>query len=152
MGLDMYLKARKFVSNWDFREEEKPINQGIREAMGLGHRNDEDANVEVTIGIGYWRKANQIHKWFVDNCQDGVDDCRESYVTREKLEELLSVCKETMARQDANILPPQSGFFFGSTDVDEWYWNGIAHTIDILESVLNDRALDNWDFEYQSSW
>ena len=25
--------------------------------------------------IASWRKANAIHKWFVDNVQDGVDDC-----------------------------------------------------------------------------
>lgn len=25
--------------------------------------------------IGYWRKANHIHKWFVDCVQDGEDDC-----------------------------------------------------------------------------
>ena len=78
MGLDMYLKARKFVSNWDFRPEDKPINQSIREAMGLGHRDDEDSDVYVTIGVGYWRKANQIHKWFVDNCQNGRDECQET--------------------------------------------------------------------------
>ena len=152
MGLDMYLKARKFVSNWDFREEEKPVNQAIREAVGLGHRNDEDADIFVTVGVGYWRKANAIHAWFVRECQDGRDECQATWVSREKLETLLAVCKETIAKQDANILPPQSGFFFGSTDADEWYWNGIAHTIDVLESVLNDQALQGWDFEYQSSW
>ena len=152
MGLDMYLKARKFINNWDYRPEDKPINQAIREAVGLGHRNDEDADVYITIGVGYWRKANQIHKWFVDNCQKGVDDCRESYVSREKLETLLALCKETLETKDASKLPPQSGFFFGSTEVDEWYWADIEHTIKTLESALNDRALDNWDFEYQSSW
>ena len=42
----------------------------------------------------YWRKANQIHKWFVDHCQDGIDDCREAYVSDEQLEELLNLCKK----------------------------------------------------------
>jgi hypothetical protein len=43
--------------------------------------------------VGYWRKANQIHNWFVENIQDGEDDCdyhRE--VTKEDLEELLDIC------------------------------------------------------------
>lgn len=152
MGLDMYLKAKKFVSNWNFHEQDKTINQNVREAIGLGHRNDEDADVEVTIGVGYWRKSNQIHKWFVDNCQNGVDECQKTWVPREKLETLLAVCKETMKTQDASKLPPQSGFFFGSTDTDEWYWKDIEHTIKILESVLNDKALEGFEFEYQSSW
>lgn len=47
--------------------------------------------------VGYWRKANQIHQWFVDNVQDGVDDCNyHDEVTKEKLEELLDICKEVL--------------------------------------------------------
>ena len=47
--------------------------------------------------VGYWRKANQIHNWFVENIQDGVDDCcyhRE--VRKEDLEDLLDVCKTVL--------------------------------------------------------
>lgn len=43
--------------------------------------------------VGYWRKANHIHKWFVDNVQDGKDDCGTYEVTDEQLTELLSICK-----------------------------------------------------------
>jgi hypothetical protein len=42
--------------------------------------------------VGYWRKANAIHKWFVDNVQDEVDDCGRYEVSKEQLEELLDVC------------------------------------------------------------
>tara|TARA_R110000868_G_scaffold410662_2_gene699576 strand:- start:69 stop:524 length:456 start_codon:yes stop_codon:yes gene_type:complete len=44
--------------------------------------------------VGYWRKANQVHAWFVNNVQNGVDECQESTVTRKQLEELLSICKK----------------------------------------------------------
>ena len=44
--------------------------------------------------VGYWRKANQIHNWFVENVQDGVDDCGyHNEVTKEDLEELLNICE-----------------------------------------------------------
>lgn len=43
--------------------------------------------------VGYWRKANAIHKWFVDNVQDGKDDCDYYEVGKEQLEELLEICK-----------------------------------------------------------
>ena len=43
--------------------------------------------------VGYWRKANQIHNWIVNNVQDGVDDCGTYEVTKDKLEELLEVCE-----------------------------------------------------------
>lgn len=47
----------------------------------------------------YWRKANHIHKWFVDNFQDGNDDCRYVVITewdKEKLEELLDKCNKVI--------------------------------------------------------
>lgn len=47
--------------------------------------------------IGYWRKANQIHNWFVENVQDGVDDCDyHNEVTKEDLEELLYICQRVI--------------------------------------------------------
>ena len=48
--------------------------------------------------VGYWRKANEIHNWFVENVQDGEDDCRyHREVTREVLEELLDICNKVLA-------------------------------------------------------
>lgn len=152
MGLDMYLKAEKFITNFDWRGEEKEIHKNIREALGLGHYDNEDAYIEVNITVGYWRKANAIHNWFVKNCQDGVDDCNQYYVSRDKLKELLDLCKETLETKDASKLPPVAGFFFGSTEVDEWYWSDIEHTILTIEKVLNDKTLEGFDFYYRSSW
>lgn len=51
----------------------------------------------ISEQVGYWRKANQIHNWFVENVQDGVDDCRyHNEVTQEALEELLDVCQRVL--------------------------------------------------------
>ena len=47
--------------------------------------------------IAYWRKANQIHDWFVRNVQNGYDDCGKYEVTKEDLQALLSTCKEVLA-------------------------------------------------------
>jgi hypothetical protein len=47
----------------------------------------------ITEEVAYWRKANAIHKWFVANVQDGVDECQEAYVEREQLQELLEICE-----------------------------------------------------------
>ncbi len=47
--------------------------------------------------VGYWRKANQIHNWFVEHVQDGEDDCAYHHeCTREVLEELLETCKTVL--------------------------------------------------------
>lgn len=47
--------------------------------------------------ITSWRKANHIHQWFVDNVQDGNDDCGMYEVTKEQLEVLLWTCKAVLA-------------------------------------------------------
>ena len=151
MGLDMYLRAKRYVSNFDFRPDDKELNQKIRESLGLNHLNDSDG-LEVSVTVGYWRKANQVHQWFVDNVQAGEDDCKSYWVQKSKMKELLDLCKEVLETKNADLLPPQSGFFFGSTEVDEFYWSDIEHTIKTLESVLNDESLKEYDFEYQSSW
>lgn len=49
-------------------------------------------------GVGYWRKANQIHNWFVNNVQGGIDDCGTYEVTEDQLAELLNICKEVKAK------------------------------------------------------
>lgn len=57
---------------------------------------DDDHNFghkSIIEEVGYWRKANAIHKWFVDNIQDGEDDCDYYEVAPEQLEELLNICK-----------------------------------------------------------
>ena len=57
---------------------------------------DDDHNFghkSIIEEVGYWRKANAIHKWFVDNIQDGKNDCDYYEVAPEQLEELLNICK-----------------------------------------------------------
>jgi hypothetical protein len=152
MGLDMYLKAKNYLSNFDFAESDKELNTKIKEVLGLEHLNDGDASIEVAVNVAYWRKANAIHAWFVEHCQDGRDECQESYVDREQLQELLDLCEKALIDKDADLLPPQSGFFFGSTEINEWYWDDLEHTAKVLSAILNDEKLERYSFYYQSSW
>lgn len=131
----------------------------------------------------YWRKSNQIHQWFVQNVQDGNDDCKDYYVSREQLKELVELCKTvlqtaktvdghvwngiTWTQKDGEVhdykpglvivnqeeieelLPTASGFFFGSTDYDEYYMKDLQDTINMLEPLLED---EDGEYEYSSSW
>lgn len=112
-------------------------------------------HIQIREEIGYWRKANQIHNWFVENVQDGIDDCgyhRE--VTKEDLEELLDVCHEVLCNPDVaeSILPTQGGFFFGSTEYGDWYMSQIQETIEIIEVALNTTDFEKEMIYYVSSW
>lgn len=153
MGLDMYLKAKKYISNFDFsNRNDREVNAKVKEAIGLTGFDSEDNSVEVTVNIGYWRKANQVHAWFVENCQDGVDECQESYVSREQLTELRDLCNEVLNTKNHKLLEPRSGFFFGSTDIDDWYWSDLRDTVEMLTKILDNKQLQDYDFYYRSSW
>jgi hypothetical protein len=146
MGLDMFLYKKSWVP-YDKRKEVKVV--------GLPGVKNERVK-EVTEEVGYWRKANHIHKWFVDNVQNGDDDCKEYYVEKEQLEELLGIVKSILNdRKLANrLLPTQSGFFFGGTDYDNYYFEDLQNTKEMLENVLSeveDKEIFA-DFYYRSSW
>jgi hypothetical protein len=145
MGLDMYLYARQFAFN-GFKNQDL-YNKLVQEApFAL-----DTATLQVQVA--YWRKANQIHKWFVDHVQDGNDNCEEYRVTRDQLQLLLDNCKLVLINKEEakTLLPRQEGFFFGSYEYDEFYWYDIQDTIDQLEKILNEYP-EEWDFQYQSSW
>lgn len=111
-----------------------------------------EKRVSIIQDVGYWRKANAIHYWFVRNVQDCVDDNGAlSYVDKEKLMGLLDICRQV---KDDNslaekLLPTQSGYFFGSTEYDDYYFLMIDDTIDILEEALEG---EDGDFYYTSFW
>ena len=154
MGLDMYLSAKKYMSKYFDPADSEKI-KSINELFGVEGEEDGDYGAqEVIFRVAYWRKANAIHQWFVDNCQDGVDECQETWVSREQLQELITICKTILADMSKaqELLPTQSGFFFGGTDYDEWYKQDLEHTVQRLGKILADPAFAKSDFYYQSSW
>jgi len=150
MGLDMYLEKRTYVKQWDHQSAEEKHEVVVTKG-GQPTKIDPKKVKYIIEEAGYWRKANQIHRWFVENVQNGVDNCGEYYVGSEKLTELLELCKKVEADHSLadELLPSASGFFFGGTDYDEWYYNDITNTIAILEEALED---EHGDFYYSSSW
>lgn len=150
MGLDMYLTGKRYIWENPSNETEQEIAKALNSMPRLGNNGKRIKGIEVEAM--YWRKANAIHKWFVDNVQNGEDECREHYVTREQLAELRDACLQ--AKYDPHnakkYLPTTAGFFFGSTDLDEYYFRGLEETINGLNECL---AMDKaWSFYYCSSW
>jgi len=140
MGLDMYLRAKKYFCS------DNPVATQIAEAVGVNREVSE-----VSYRAMYWRKANCIHQWFVDEVQEGEDNCRPYELDREKLVALVDLCKRALTTKNATLLPTVSGCFFGSTEVDEYYWEDLQDTINGLAKVLEDFPEDFY-FEYQASW
>lgn len=100
MGLDMYLKASVYVGGWDRCDEVQKAR--YRDLVRMAGLPDTFAcpgspHAEIVLCVAYWRKANAIHRWFVENVQGGSDECQESSVSREQLAELVALCKQVLA-------------------------------------------------------
>lgn len=163
MGLDMYLSARKYVEkvdwnkvhandNLDYMDATFPQYDEIVELAGLSGLDRDIYGASVSITALYWRKQNAIHNWFVQNVQNGEDNCGEYYVSHEKLDELLAICEEVYKTHDPAPLQTVGGFFFGSTNYDEWYWMGIKNTIKEIKRIKKHKAYPKLSFYYHSSW
>lgn len=46
--------------------------------------------------VASWTKANQIHGWFVNNIQNGFDDCSYYAVTEDYLLDLKEICEKVL--------------------------------------------------------
>lgn len=99
MGLDMYLKASKYVGGWDHSDAaSKQEYESVIKTVGMDRlRCDDSPSIDVSVTVAYWRKANAIHAWFVEHVQDGVDECEPHDVTREQLESLRDLCRKVLA-------------------------------------------------------
>jgi hypothetical protein len=147
MGLDMYLNARRIAFDGE------RLHRAIVDSLGTeAPKTVTDSGYYVVALVTTWRKANQVHAWFVDNVQSGIDDQREYSVDRQQLEDLLDRCQKVQADHSlaARLLPTRGGFFFGSTDYDELYFADVDFTIDELQKALEIEGA--WEFFYGSWW
>ena len=159
MGLDQYLSVSKYVSNCSHRSDrEKREYNTVLKAMGIVKKdmNEHAVGGSVELTVAYWRKANQIHKWFVKNVQDGEDDCEKYSVDWEQLVALKAICKEVLENPELaeSELPTGGGFFFGSTQYGEDYLEQLKDTVKQLDKILNNPIFKDGggDFEYRASW
>ena len=160
MGLDMYLEARKYVSGYSHRPlDEQNEYEEVLHSAGLSRADLPDEAspfATININVAYWRKANQIHAWFIHTHAEGVDDCKPVYLGGlEVLQNLREICQEVLddKTKASDLLPSASGFFFGGTDYDEYYFADLENTIEQLDKLLtNPKFADGWEFYYHASW
>ena len=116
--------------------------------------------------VAYWRKANQVHAWFVDYFLDGKDECRPSSdVTLDDLLDLRSLCQTVLSYKNnkeepyykwqdtaATILPSRSGFFFGGTEYDENYLYDLEVTVKQINEIEASHGGEHHVYFYEASW
>lgn len=157
MGLDMYLYIGNTFSKYspvDGNDKVKSVAKMLNAEDFIKEDGIQFANVKLQVA--YWRKSNAVHQYFVDTCAEGKDECQEIYVGLENLEDLKNRCEKILENHDlaSELLPTQSGFFFGSTEYDEYYFKDLKDTIKQITPVI-ERLKDKncmWDVYYQASW
>lgn len=139
MGLDMYLYIRKSEYRSAYSEEGVTYPKELSKFQtAISNRNFASAETKTDYQVAYWRKCNAVHKYFVENCANGVDDCNPIVISLEKLEELkhlVSIVLENPSKA-GELLPTCRGFFFGSDKHDEWFWEDMRYTKTALEEVI----------------
>jgi len=179
MGLDMYLTGELYLPLGSDETKIKLIPK-ISKLFGITPKLENerwfDQNIPyaetIKFSLFYWRKKNWIHKWFVDNLQDGKDECQRTYVSKENLQNLIDELKAVLDNKYTkekhinmdyalDVLPPQEGFFFGWTNTEdqeflEYYFDSIKHTHKHLSKLLTmlnkNKKLERINIYYQSSW
>lgn len=142
MGLDMYLEVSVYLLRQDSTHE------GLSDYFAGIYKPQT-----ITAEIGYWRKANAIHKWFVDNVQDGKDDCNRYAVSDRHLESLLETVRNALKTRSYDlILPTVEGFFFGSTEYDGNYIQSLKDTEEIIVKYMKSPLYGKHTVYYQASW
>ena len=164
MGLDMYFYARKSTyksfSKWDkpdsadetnYPEDLKTFSDYIYD------RNFKSVQTETSYQIGYFRKFNALHSYIVKTFADGIDNCQDIILYKEDVEQIKKVLDEVLnAHQQVEkakeLLPTQSGFFFGGTDYDEFYFEDVKDAADLMQSFLDNFDFESYQLVYQASW
>ena len=135
MGLDMYLYKKTYVKNWEHTPKERKhtitVKQGGKKRTDI----NPDRISEITESVGYWRKFNALHSWFVQELGDGVDDCKELYFGRDKMKELLEILKKVKTILD-NSPKKKIQVHTGWANGKETYEEGEAYDTDEVEELL----------------
>ena len=160
MGLDMYLRKNTYVKNWDHTPKEQHFEITVKQNGKDYPFIDKTKITEIVEEVMYWRKFNALHNWIVDNCAGGTDECQPITVDKESFLTLYDTLKQINADNSKaeELLPTTSGFFFGSTEYDEYYFDQVTDTLEafqpIVQEISNPEESQSYrvDFVYRASW
>lgn len=112
---------------------------------------EEEVKHMYKISDAYFRKVNFIYAYFQDRLEN--ESC---VITKNELNEFIQVCKDVYNHKGdedyaSEFLPTTSGFFFGSTSYDDWYWDDVKDCIKQMQKLyksLKDEDFVLWDFSW----
>ena len=105
MGLDMYVTIRHKDTQpkldtyeaWERKYSCEEFERLTPEQQDEYWKSEPEYNEDMYgKELMYWRKANHIHNWFVQNCQNGIDDCERYVITVADLMKLKELCEKIL--------------------------------------------------------
>lgn len=105
-----------------------------------------------TESVWEGRKENHIQHYIETEVGD-VENCGYLPLEKEQVERLVDRLRRVSEDHSlaAQLLPTQSGFFFGGTDYDEWYFGDVERELKEFTELLAD-----WDdglvYAYWAWW
>lgn len=153
MGLDIYFEKRKNdlaalkkfqeavrereeYCDKIYKDDQKPSDDEVKEYYRL----DEICKkLNPRKEIAYFRKINFLMEFF-----NYEGNCEYKEIPLECFDDLKDRCEQVLADHSLadELLPTQSGFFFGSTDYDDWYFKDVQEVKDFCEKVLAETQPD----------
>ena len=118
--------------------------------MYLYRKPRKNEYIEDDIQLVYWRKCNAVHDYFVGDAED--DNQTEFVVTQEDIANLIINCTKVLNNKALaqDILPTREGFFFGTYEYDDWYFEMLTDTIKDCAEALGDWK--EYDEVYYYAW
>lgn len=168
MGLDIFFQKHKnsnlkieraFANFYDEYNEDMLVSEAraLADKFGVTDRLDIEehqygdlryvtAERNDTEDVGYMRKHNHLLPYF-----NYADDCSDKFVSKTEVEAFIDDAKTVLSHrgeEDAqevadDLIPTESGFFFGSTEYDDYYYACLEEDIRIFEEILEDFDFNN---------
>ena len=149
MGLDItFYKAKRLKDN-ETKERLEEIRKELateylksideRNSKLINELEDEKEKINPWNEVAYFRKVNFLIPFF-----GYEENCSNIEIDKYQVEDLIEACKEVLASHDkaSFLLPTQAGFFFGSTDYDDWYFDDVQNVKEKFEEILADFDRD----------
>lgn len=151
--IENYLKWKRSNKNCTFEEwygeDESKVRTDLidfyKQKKYTRHFNwDKDdtcAYETIFTEVAYWRKANEIHNYFVEYAQHGVDDCGTYDVSKKQLEDLLYKCKEVERIAVLEKSKVVNGYTFQNGKEIPMYEDGeVIENADEVAAILPTRS------------
>lgn len=139
MGLDMYLRAKKYVGR--IRSEiPQDLQQAFKEAFELSK----------VYEVGYWRKFYPLHNLIVELCEAQEDNCYEMYLDDRVIGEIIDTLNNWIEKIETGT--PYYEIDSEWSNMEGWFENKkevikyIQKAILLFQKAL--RLSSDYDFYY----